>query len=115
MIGDVQRVVSDSPVTLKESQVIVVSNKISIGLTGTHLFQYPFLAHFEDPRRSYENCGVASAECGTPKLNHGFTVFLWIFEIAVECLDAAVECGFQLREIANQYDQVRTSRVGMIG
>ena len=58
---------------------------------------------------------VVSAECGASKLIHSFTIFLRIFEIAVERLDAGIECGFQLCEAANQDDQVRRSQRGMIG
>src|SRR6266478_291793 len=62
MISYVQRIITDSPVSSEEPQMIIVPHEIAVGLTRTNLFECPFLAHFENSRRSHENGGIVCAE-----------------------------------------------------
>ena len=60
-VGDVQREIPYAAVVRKEFQMIIVADQIAIRIAGAHLVQRPFLAHFENARRSHENGRMRSA------------------------------------------------------
>ena len=82
--------------------MVVVPNQVSVGFAGANLLQRPLLAHLKNPRRSDENFAVRSAECGVPELMDRFAIFLWVFELAIESLNARTEGGIKLFEITDK-------------
>src|ERR1044071_6656188 len=89
--------------------MIIIANEITVGFARTNLLKRPFLAHFENSRRSDKKRTCLVVRSGT-EARHGFTVFLRIFKIAVNCSNAAINGSLELRETSNQNDELRHRR-----
>jgi len=57
MISDVKRVISNETVIGKKVEMIVIPSQVTVRLACPNLFEDPFLAGFEDARRSQEDFG----------------------------------------------------------
>ena len=78
-------------------QMIVIAHEITVRIARVHLFENPFLAHFENARRRDPNCALrrrAAAARNEP--GHGLAIFFWVFKFAVERLRAAFEGSLQV-------------------
>ena len=116
-VGHVQRKIPDAAAVGEKFQVIVIADQIAVGVAGAHLVQNPFLAHFENARRrdpdaGLRECGLAAGADNRRRVwthRDRFAIFLRVFKFAINRLHAALQRGFELRQIADEDDQFRSS------
>ena len=92
--------------------MIVIADEITVGVARADLFESPFFAGFENARRGDKDSrfpipdfGLAAAR-GVEQRD-SLAVFFWVFKFAINRLCAAFQRGFELRQIANENDQLR--------
>ncbi|OQB92401.1 MAG: hypothetical protein BWX86_01839 [Verrucomicrobia bacterium ADurb.Bin122] len=112
-VGDVEREVAAAAGVGKGAQVVVVAHEVAVGAGGAHELENPFLAGFEDARRSHPD-RRAGGRAGGGRLGglqgaetrDGVAVVFRVFEIAVERAGAGGPRGVELGEVAHEHDQL---------
>ena len=92
--------------------MVVVPNQVTVGITGAHLLQNPFLAHFEYARRGYEDSKFRSSDRSREPARplavskDRLLILLRVFKFAIQRLHTAPQRSFQLVKVPDENDKL---------